>query len=352
MTNVIKIGSHDELIASIPHTLGFTPQGMVCRAFGGGPTARLDIPESPAEMDEFLRLLSDVYLHQHHPRRVALVAYGEDGAGCVEALAALGEALVSADGRGPEVGPMLWVNGEQWTDVLEGTRGTVDPGARARMGAEFALLGRVMPVDRREDLVAAMQGDPTAVAQLLPAAQARILDMDVASRRTEVEWLGERLDQFGREREYLSDHEAARVLAMMHGSGARDAAETRMSRERAPILSEFWGDLVRRAPSEVRDTAAAMLALSSYLDGKGAQAWVAIDQLTESHPLADLVTIALERAIDPRELERAFRPDPLGAPMQHAALHDTTAHQRRHDHDAHNGPGVDGAGPESSAPGL
>lgn len=351
MTNVIKISSHDELIASIPHTLGFTPQGMVCRAFGGGPTARLDIPESPAEMDEFLQLLSDVYLHQHHPQRVALVAYGEDGRGCVQALAALGEALVSGDGRGPDVGPMLWVDGEQWTDVLEGTRGTVDAGARARIDAEFTLLGHVMPVARREDLVAAMQGDPTAVARLLPAAQARIHDMDAAARRTEVEWLGERLDKFDRDREYLSDSDAARVLAVMHDSGARDAAETRMSRDQAPTISEFWGDLVRRAPSEVRDTPAAMLALSSYLDGKGAQAWVAIDQLTATHPLADVVAIALERAIDPRELERAFRTDPPGALMQHAALHDTTAHQRRHDLDANNGPGLDGAGPDSSAPG-
>lgn len=190
MTNVLKISSHDELIAFIPHTLGFTPRGMVCLALGGGPTARLDIPESPDEMGEFVQVLSDVYLHQHHPRRVALVAYGEDGPGCVQALAALGEALVSGERRGPDVGPMLWVNGEEWTDVLEGTRGTVDPGARARIAAEFALLGRVMPVDRREDLAAAMQGDPTAVAQLLPVAKARVLHMDVAARRTEVDWLG------------------------------------------------------------------------------------------------------------------------------------------------------------------
>ena len=351
MTKVLKISSQDELIASIPHTLGFTPRGMVCLAFGGGPTARLDIPESPEELGEFLQALSDVYLHQHHPRRVALVAYGEDGPGCVQALAALAEALVSGEGRGPDVGPMLWVNGEEWTDVLEGSRGTVDFGARARMDAEFALLGRVMPVDRREDLAAAMQGDPTAVAQLLQAAEARVLDMDVAACRTEVEWLGERLDQFGRDREYLSDSDATRVLAVMHDSGARDAAETRMRREHAPISSEFWGDLVRRAPSEVRDTPAAMLALSSYLEGKGAQAWVAIDQLTASHPLADLVTIALEQAIDPRDLERAFRPDPPGTLMQQAALRDTIAHQRRHDYDAHTGSGVDGAGPESSATG-
>jgi hypothetical protein len=332
MTNVLKISSHDELVSSIPHTLGFTPQGMVCLAFGDGPTARLDIPESPEEMGEFLQALTDVYLHRHHPDRVALVAYGEDGRACVQALASLGEAL-------------------EWTDLLEGTRGTVDPGTRARIDAEFALMGRVMPVGRREDLAAAMQGDPTAVAEQLPAAEARALDMDRAARRSEVEWLGARLDQFRRDREYLSDGDAARVLAALHDSGARDAAVFSMSREDAPVFSEFWQDLVRRAPSEVRDSPATMLALSSFLEGKGAQAWTALDQLSESDPLADLLTAALEQAVDPREWDRAA-PAAAGALMQQAALRDTAAQERRaHDQDAHNAPGVNGAGPESSAPG-
>jgi hypothetical protein len=64
MTNVLKISSHDELISSIPHTLGFTPRGVVCLAFGDGPTARLDLPESPEEMGGFLQVLTDVYLRR------------------------------------------------------------------------------------------------------------------------------------------------------------------------------------------------------------------------------------------------------------------------------------------------
>ena len=138
---------------------------------------------------------------------------------------------------------------------------------------------------------------------------------------------------------------------MIRDSGARDAAVFSMSREDAPVFSEFWQDLVRRAPSEVRDSPATMLALSSYLEGKGAQAWIALDQLTESDPLADLVAAALEQAIDPREWDRAV-PAAAGALTQHAALHDTAAQERRtHDQDAHNAPGVIGADPESSAPG-
>jgi hypothetical protein len=175
--------------------------------------------------------------------------------------------------------------------------------------------------------------------------------MDVAARRSEVEWLGARLDQFRRDREYLSDGDAARVLAVLHDSGARDAAVFSMSREDAPVFSEFWQDLVRRAPSEVRDSPATMLALSSFLEGKGAQAWTALDQLSESDPLADLLAAALEQAVDPREWDRAM-PAAIGALMQQAALSDTFAQERRaQDPGARNASGVNGAGPESSAPG-
>jgi hypothetical protein len=175
--------------------------------------------------------------------------------------------------------------------------------------------------------------------------------MDVAARRAEVEWLGARLDQFRRDREYLSNGDAARVLAVLHDSAARDAAVFSMSREDAPVFSEFWQDLVRRAPSEVRDSPATMLALSSFLEGKGAQAWTALDQLSESDPLADLVAAALEQAVHPREWDRAV-PAAAGALMQQAALSDTFAQERRaHDQDASNAPGVNGAGQESSAPG-
>lgn len=352
MTNVVKISSHDELISSISHILGFTPRGMVCLAFGDGPTARLDIPESPEEMGEFVKTLTEVYLHRYHPGRVALVAYGEDGPGCVRALAALGGALVNSEVGGPEVGPMLWVNGEEWTEVLAGTRGTVDSGVRARIDAEFALMGGVMPAGRREDLVAAMQGDPTGVAEHMPAARAHALAMSVGGRLAELEWLGSRLDEFLGDQRTFSDVDAARVLSVIHHGWARDAAETRMTREAAGVFSGLWQDLVRRAPREVRDTPAALLALSSYLWGNGARAWVALDQVSGSHPLAELVAFAVEQAIDPRELERALQLAGSGALMQQAALRDAAERKRPgHDQNTHNVPGVHVTGPSSSAPG-
>ena len=264
-------------------------------------------------------MLTDVYLHHHQPRQIALVAYGDDEPTCHRALTALHTAL-TRDGRGPEVGPVLWVDGDGWTDLIAGATGTVSSSARTRMDAEFTLLGRRAPAETREELAAALHGDPTDVSELMPEATARVLGLDPTALRAEREWLGARVDTFVRDRELLSDHDAARVLAALHDTGARDAVESRMSRDHAAVLSDFWSDLVRRAPADVRDAPAVMLALSSYLGGNGAQAWIALDQMTGPHPLAEVVATALERAIDPRVLEQAFRAEATSALMQRAGL--------------------------------
>jgi len=349
MNRTLTISSHDELLSYVPHALGFRrPQGMVCLPMGGGPISRVDLPPTEREKEPFLSTLTDVYLNRHPTQRMALVAYGEDGRACLEALSELGERLVE-DPNGPEVGPMLWVNGDEWFDALQGTSGTVDPSVRARFDAEFALMGRVMPVDRREDLAAAMQGDPAGVAEHLSAADERVMKVTTSARIAEVAWLGSKLEEFLEDRNYLPDADAARVLAIIHDSGARDAAVAKMTCENALVFSEFWQDLVRRAPAKVRDSPATMLALSSFLSGDGAKAWSALDQLSEHDTLADLVTVALEQAVNPKEWDRIHPPAGGSAAMQHAALRNTiTQDHRNHEKDGPAGPGV--TGPDSPSP--
>lgn len=346
MTESLTISSHDELIATIPHTLGFVPvNSMVCIAFGGGPTARVDLPTSPEEMGSWVRVLADVYLDRHHPPRVALVAFGEDARRSIEALAALGDALGRDGGQGPEIGPVLWVNGDEWADLLTGARGTVSPSARARIDAEFALRGRVMPAGGREELSAAMRGDAAGVAACLPAAWQRFGDLDEAALRGERGWVGVRLDRFHRDREYLSDVDAARVLVAISDTRVRDATVFTMSRENAPVLSEFWHDLVRRAPTEVRDTPATLLALSSFLEGQGAQAWVALDELSQGNELGNLVAAALAQAVDPREWDNTF-PAAAGTLMQRAALRGAAGPvPRAQEHARPHAPDPDASGP-------
>ena len=349
MNRTLKLSSHDELLSYVPHALGFRrPQGMVCMPMGGGPISRTDLPPTPKEKEQFLSMLADVYLHRHPTRRMVLVAYGEDGLACLEALADLSGRLVESR-NGPDVGPMLWVNGDEWFDVLERTTGTIDPGVQARFDAEFALQGRVLPVERRDDLAAAMQGDPTGVAEHLPTAEERAMDMDTPTRIAEAAWVGTTLEAFLQDRTYLPDADAARVLAILHDSGARDASMARLTRENALVVSEFWQDLVRRAPSEVRDAPATMLALSSFVAGDGAKAWTALDQLAEHDQLADLVSLALEQAVDPKTWETFRSPASGGVAMQQAALRTTITPDRQRQEN--NGPGTPGvSGPDSPAP--
>ena len=245
---------------------------------------------------------------------------------------------------------MLWVDGDGWTDLIAGATGTVSSSARTRMDAEFTLLGRRAPAETREELAAALHGDPTDVSELMPEATARVLGLDPTALRVEREWLGARVDTFVRDRELLSDHDAARVLAVLHDTGARDAVESRMSRDHAAVLSDLWSDLVRRAPADVRDAPAVMLALSSYLGGNGAQAWIALDQMTGPHPLAEVVATALERAIDPRVLEQAFRAEATSALMQRAGLSGTPTQAHQSVHQRHATPGVERPNPDQ--PGL
>lgn len=349
MNDVLRVSSNDELIAFVPHALGFAPQGMVCLAIGGGPIARVDIPELHEDLDGFIDVLTEVYLHRHRPRQIALIAYGDHEPTCRRALTALHTALTEGAG-GPEVGPVLWVDGDRWTDLISGATGTVSYSARTRMDAEFTLLGRRAPAGTRDELAAALHGDSTAVAALLPEATARVRGSGPTALLNERQWVGARVDTFVRDRKHLSDQDAARVLAVLHDPGARDAVESRMSRDHAAVLSDLWSNLVRRAPADVRDAPAVMLALSSYLGGNGAQAWIALDQMAGQHPLAELVASALERAIDPRVLEQALRAEATSAVMQRAGLSGTPtqAHQSEHHH--HATPGVESPNPDQ--PGL
>lgn len=323
MAEAFRISSHDELIAFVPHTLGFKPvESMVCIAIGGGPIARVDLPADRDELQPWLKTLTNVYLHTHHPTRVGLVAFGDDGHRSVEALAALGSALSA----GPDVGPVLWVKADQWTELLTATRGTLSPSAQARMDAEFAVRGRVMPVESRESLAAAMRGESSDVAAHLPHTWERFRGLDETALGNEVGWVGARVGRFLEDRIYLNNLDAARVLVALSDTGIRDAAVLTANRPDAPLPSGLWQDLTRRAPAEVRDAPATLLALSSWLEGRGATAWTALDQLSEPNHLAGLVTAALQQALDPSTWDTA-NPAAASLLMQQAALGD------RHDLD-------------------
>lgn len=319
----LTVRSHDELIAVAAHTLGFKPaDSIVCLAFGDAPTARVDLPEPSEDLGEWAQNLADFYRYQFHPRNLVLLAYGEDRERCFRTLGALTGELMASGSAGPKIPIAMWVKGDEWVDVIHNVAGRIDQAKTDRVDAEFVSRGRAMPLTSREDVAAAMYGDTTGVAKHLPEAQERALKTNAGGEWLEAQWFTERLNQFRQDREHLSDDEVAQVLAVLHRSSVRDAALAPMTRKESPVFAEFWHDVVRRAPTEVRDAPLSMLAFSRWLQGRGAEAWIALDQLQEGDPLADLVTTAINHAVDPEGWDQRHK-SPLGATvLQEAVLRD------------------------------
>ena len=108
---------------------------------------------------------------------MALVAFSDDPHRALQAMAPLVDAL----GTGRQLGPVLWVRGDEWTDLTTVTRGRVSRGTVSLMGAEFAVRGRVMPRSSREE-PAAEPGDAVAIQAVLPEATRRFDSLGAAER--------------------------------------------------------------------------------------------------------------------------------------------------------------------------
>lgn len=78
-----------------------------------------------------------------------------------------------------------------------------------------------------------------------------------------------------------------------------------MNRDTADSHVALWTDMTKRAPDEVRAAPASMLGFASWLNGNGAMAWCALDQVPRDRPyaLAGLVAIAVQTGMHPRDWE-------------------------------------------------
>jgi len=315
MDDAVTVTSPGELVALVPHLLGFRPaESMVCLAFGNAPVARVDLPTSESDIPAFVSALAEVY-GRLSGTPMALVAFSEDPHRALQALGPLVDRL----GQGRQLGPVLWVKGDEFTELNTVTRGRVDPEVAMRMGAEFVFRGAVAPKASRDDLAAELHGDPTNIEAMVPDATRRFESLELSDRVRECGWVQGRLQQFLGDRRDLDDADATRLLVALADSQAYGVVVMGLRREQAAVGRELWLDLTRRAPGSLRDRPASVLALTSWLDGKGAHAWVALDAIShpENLPLTRVLSRALENALDPavwdRVHERRAASRPLGA---------------------------------------
>jgi hypothetical protein len=322
----IRLSDPSELIAAVPHLLGFHPHDSVVLLALHGRKLGLTLRADLVDTDQAPRLAEQLLLPiaRQQPTGVAVVVVGgdptPDGGTPHRALVdALDDVL---NGGGLPVVHAVWtaqtVLGAPWRcydDPL--CAGTVPDPASSPLAAATVAAGAVTFGSREEmaELVAAE--DPTVLqrrAALLDAADA---DHPMSSRLV--------AQRLARLRELhraaatgdlaLSDSIVAEVASALCDHRVRDACLPWCSGPGAAAAERLWLALVRATPAPERAEPAALLAFVAYLRGDGALAGVALDAALHAcpaHSLSGLLRAALDGGLPP-ELLRSVAADAAAA---------------------------------------
>lgn len=295
----LQIRTHAELVAIVPHLLGFEPEdSLVCVPAGRpGPIARIDHPHTEEDMVQAAQALTHGYAGSPGP--VVMVAFTDQPAHVRQAVETLGREAAGV----LSIVDTLRVHDQGWVSLTTGETGAVPGEVVSRFAADAVVAGRTLPAHSRDSLADQLHGDPAPVAAHLPAARARAdaLSNDGMQLMAEAKWITATVARFTDDQIPLHDADAARMLADIQQTSLRDAAWLPMTQHEASTHVALWSDLTRRAPEEVRTPAAGLLGFASWLSGDGARAWVAIDQIPDPshHRLAQLVATALTNGVPP-----------------------------------------------------
>lgn len=300
----LSVQNPDELIAAIPHLLGFKPQESIvfvpmCSDL---PVARVDLPTTPRDQALVWRSIRDGLTRYAKPgAAVGIVCFSADRRHADVIGREFAERL---DSIGIDTHVLLWADETRWADLVTGDMGLQTDAAREQVAAMTVLRGRTQPAASRDSLEESLVGDREPVANLLPETRASTREN---AAKLEARWALSRVHRFHRDGIKLSDADAARLLVNAESIPIRDRLWLDMSRGNAASHVALWTDMTRRAPDEVRAAPASLLAFGSWLSGHGAMAWCALDQVPEGKPyaMANLIAAAVQGGMHPREWDRA-----------------------------------------------
>ncbi|KRB75065.1 hypothetical protein ASE01_17015 [Nocardioides sp. Root190] len=323
----LVVNSPDELLAAVPHLLGFNPEESIVLLplHPGLPVTRVDMPKSTLDREKVWNALSGPYGRHARPgARVAILCFTEG-----RLFARLGSEDLSdrLAGLGITTHLRLWSDGDRWREFNSGATGSHTHAAAERIAAAAVLAGVAQPAVSRAALVASLVGNRAPIARLIPAARTAA---GTGRPEAENEWALGRLDQFHADGNRLSDADGARMLVALETLSTRDALWDDVGAENTSAHVAIWSDLTRRSPDEVRAAPASLLGFACWMRGDGAKAWCALDQVPADppYPMAAVVASALRDGIHPREWQRhqtqlrdmarevdeSFVPKPIGRP--------------------------------------
>ncbi|MGH4012534.1 MAG: DUF4192 domain-containing protein [Pseudonocardiaceae bacterium] len=312
----IRLSDPAELIAAVPHLLGFHPHdSVILLALHGtrlGLTLRADLVDTqlaPALAEQMLLPVA-----RQRPTGVALVVIGgalsSDGNPPYHPLVDVVDSVFAAAGLPVVHG--VWAaataGGALWR-CYDDPRcaGTVADPAATPLAAATVAAGGVTFGDR-DELAGLLLAEEPAVLQrralLLQAADAEHpMSAGLRARRLA------RLEELHREASTgqveLSDRTVAEVASALCDHRVRDACLRWCTGPGAVAAERLWLALVRATPAPQRAEPAALLALVAYLRGDGALAGLALDAALRScpdHSLSGLLRAALDGGLPPEVL--------------------------------------------------
>ncbi|MGH3764383.1 MAG: DUF4192 domain-containing protein [Pseudonocardiaceae bacterium] len=322
----IRLSDPSELIAAVPHLLGFHPHHSVVLMALHGKNLGLTLRADLVTVDQARRLAEQLVkpIARQRPTGVALVVIGgettPDGDPPHRALVDALDDLLS--GAGLRVVHAAWTTetaaGAPWRcydDPL--CAGTVADPATSPLAAATVAAGAVTFRSREEMAELLAAEDPVALqrrAALLDAADdehpmsAGLVDQRLAQLRQlhRASSAGDLV---------LSDSIVAEVASALCDHRVRDACLPWCTGAGAAGAERLWLALVRATPAPERAEPAALLAFTAYLRGDGGIASVALEAALHAcpqHSLSGLLRAALDGGLPP-ELLRGIARDAAAA---------------------------------------
>ncbi|MCZ2818549.1 DUF4192 domain-containing protein [Modestobacter sp. VKM Ac-2984] len=353
----VRLSEPGEVVAALPHLLGFRPRESLVLVSLRGPqgrrlglTARVDLPPPEHRRQVVSGLVRSLLTDRPGAALLVVVSEAAD-----EAAVPVGpldaphldhldlahrdlshrdlahrdlahEVVLALDAVGVPLREALLVRRDRWWSY-DCTAACCAPEAGTPLPAGTSELAAASVVDGRlvEDERAALARRIAPVGFLAAEAMARACDEvgDELARRTaelgwdvlvEEGWAAVRaaVEAAGPEVRggRLSDREVARLAWGLRDHDLRDRALTLSLGDAAAAAEVVWTELTRRSPAPLDAAPATLLAVSAWVRGDGALANVALERALHSEPsytFAGLLRSALDACLSPAEMRRLIR---------------------------------------------
>lgn len=341
----VRVSSPADVLAVVPHLLGFHPGNSLVVMGVGRPRARVqlafryDLPDPPDAIHA-----ADIAEHAaevlRHRRLSTVIGVGYGPGALVTPVAdALGAALRQAGLRLHEL--MRVEDGRYWSYLCrnpqccpaEGVPFDVraNPAAAAMTVAGLvaypdraALAGTLAPVtgaaarsmeqathrarERAADLIAQASSSSSSGPG---AGQGTRLPVDEGRRAVQ-----EAIGTYRAGGRLLADEPVAWLTVVLAHLAVRDDAWARMDAEYRAAHLRLWTDVVRRAAPAYLPAPASLLAFTAWQSGEGALANIAIDRALAADPgysLAQLLRDIMDAGVPPSAARVPMTPEQVAA---------------------------------------